>query len=61
MNFITTIYAANIYDVHNFAERTYNIKASCKHDAIIDSLNMFWKEVDNKTYSFIDQDITEVS
>jgi hypothetical protein len=24
-------------------------------------LNMFWKEVDNKTYSFIDQDITEVS
>jgi hypothetical protein len=28
---------------------------------MIDSLNMFWKEVDNNTYSFIDQDITEVS
>ena len=61
MNFITTIYAANIYDVHNFAERTYNIKAACKHDAIIESLSIFWKEIDGDTYTFIDQDIIEVS
>lgn len=59
--FTTSIRAQSIYYPHLTVEKVYQVDAASKHQAEIETLNMFWKEVDMFSYSFLAQDIEEVN
>jgi hypothetical protein len=55
------IAAQSIYDPRDIIERDYEVETESRHEAEIASLQIFWKEIDGNTYSFVSQTCEEVT